>query len=118
MKNFPAHLLRIPLRKGSRPKVDALIEYMKTNAALYENEARQKGYWWDALFYQESEPHDILWIVTKSPDWPNIKDDKDIKPTAFRTVYKEFKRVCWINEKIAPSESLNSIWTPEWKLPH
>ena len=117
MKNYPARLSAIPLRKGSRPKVDALIAFMKENASLYEDEAGQKNYWWDAVFYEEKEDRDLLWIVCKSPDWLTIKYDDDIKRTAFRDYYNHFKKECWLQEKVGAGDWLDSIWEPEWNLP-
>lgn len=116
IKNYAARLGRVPLRKGSRMKVDALLSYMKENIAFVESEMSQKGYWWDTVYYEEASDCDFFWFVAKSKNWDAIKTDEQISQTPFRSVYDKFRKECWLKDKLTEEDYFVSIWEPSFKL--
>ena len=84
-----------------------LITYMRENIEYPYNEMAQKGYFWDATFFEESEGNEYLYIVIKSDDFTTIMDNEDnLTATPFRAIYETFREQCWAPEPYTDIESL------------
>lgn len=89
-------LLKIELNPGSRPHLEALIQFMQDNIEFPRNEMEQKGYYWDSVFIENIEGIDYLYVVIKSNDFSSImRDEQGLIETPFREVYEAFRKQCW-----------------------
>ncbi|MEZ4704711.1 MAG: hypothetical protein R3A11_05935 [Bdellovibrionota bacterium] len=103
-------LAKIPLKKGSQEKFQTFLQYLKNNPDDYIYEAKQKGYAWTSMFYECGDECDFVWVVSQSLDWSSIKSDEDIQQGAFRSVYNQFKKDCWLLEKLTEQDFQSSVY--------
>jgi hypothetical protein len=100
-------LLKIKLKKGSRPHLEKLLVYMKENYRFPLNEMEQKGYFWDSVFL---DGEDQLYIVLKSADFSKIMENEEqLIATPFREIYDNFRNDCWSSDPYEDIESLASF---------
>ncbi|MCG7539224.1 hypothetical protein CBQ28_00465 [Pseudoalteromonas sp. GCY] len=100
-------LLKIKLNLNTRPQVDELLAYMQDNIAFPREEMRQKGYFWDSVFFAEEGGREYLYIVIKSEDFSCIMmDESELICTPFREVYERFRKACWSTEPYQDIEAL------------
>ncbi len=99
-----AKLLKIKVNPGSKTLFKQLLEYMKNHPEQPLSEMKQKGYFWDSVFYSEDN---YLYMVLKSKDFSKIMmDESELIATPFRAVYEEFRESCWIQGAYQDIESL------------
>jgi hypothetical protein len=97
-------LLKVKLKPGSKTKFFELLEYMKAQPSEPYSEMAQKGYFWDSFLLDEE---DNLFMVLKSADFSSIMTDESrLIETGFRTVYEEFRKLCWIEGTYQDIEEL------------
>ncbi|HMQ10433.1 MAG TPA: DUF6176 family protein [Oligoflexia bacterium] len=104
-------LAKIPLRKGSKAKFEKFLKYLKDNPQDYIYEAKQKGYAWAAIFYEAGKACDYVHILSQSENWDKIKSDDEIEHGPFRKVYNDFKKECWLLEKLTEQDYQTSIYS-------
>lgn len=101
-------LLEIKLKPGSKPKVQELINFMKSSIEDPRDEMAQKGYFWDSVFFDIKDGQELLYIVLKSEDFSSIKiDESEIEATPFRTYYNLFRKECWAPEMYNDIEDIH-----------
>ncbi len=101
-------LLKIKLTPNSRAHLETLISYMRDNIDFPKSEMEQKGYFWDSVFYEETQEFEYIYIVIKSTNFSKIMiDENDLIVTPFRKVYEKFRAQCWAPE---PYEDFEPIF--------
>ncbi len=101
-------LLKITMNSGSKDKVKALLNYMKSNIEFPKDEMKQKGYYWDSVFYDTDKNNEYMYILLKSEDFSKIMmDESELDETPFRKVYEIFRLECWAPEHYKDIEVLS-----------